>query len=130
MLKLILVILLYSSLISSHQSVDNESEIEEIKHPVEEVQTFSNNRKKQTNKVVNNNEEKPQSLEWYVQTPEEQEIYIQEMENLLNESDDGNDIIIKDVEDEASDLKEIIFTDDFDMWVEDDTTFANVELIY
>jgi hypothetical protein len=37
------------------------------------------------------------------------------MENLLNESDDGNDIIIKDVEDEASDLKEIIFTDDFDM---------------
>jgi hypothetical protein len=27
-------------------------------------------------------------------------------------------------------LKEIIFTDDFDMWVEDDTTFANVELIY
>jgi hypothetical protein len=63
MLKLLLMILLYSSLISSHQSVDNESEIEEIKHPVEEVQTFSNNRKKQTNKVVNNNEEKPQSLE-------------------------------------------------------------------
>jgi hypothetical protein len=27
-------------------------------------------------------------------------------------------------------LKEIIFTDDFDMWVEDDTTFANVEPNY
>ena len=118
MLKLILVILLYSSLISSHQSVDNESEIEEIKHPVEEVQTFSNNRKKQTNKVVNNNEEKKTSLEWYVQTPEEQEIYIQEMENFLNETDEGNNIIIRDAENEASDLKEIIFKDDFDIQVE------------
>ena len=130
MLKLILVILLYSSLISSHQSVDNESEIEEIKHPVEEVQTFSNNRKKQTNKVVNNNEEKKTSLEWYVQTPEEQEIYIQEMEKFLNETGEENNIIIRDAENEASDLKEIIFKDDFDIQVEQDVIPANVELIY
>ena len=130
MLKLILVILLYSSLISSHQSVDNESEIEEIKHPVEEVQTFSNNRKKQTNKVVNNNEEKKTSLEWYVQTPEEQEIYIQEMEKFLNETGEENNIIIRDAENEASDLKEIIFKDDFDIQVEQDVIPVNVELIY
>jgi len=52
------------------------------------------------------------------------------MENLLNESDDGNDIIIKDAGNEASDLKEIIFKDDFDIIVEEDTTSANVEPNY
>jgi len=120
MLKLIFMILLYSSLISSYQSVDNKPEIEEMQ-PVEKTQTFSNSNNKP--KKVENNQEKPL-------TPEEQDAYIQEMENLLNESDDGNDIIIKNAENEASDLKEIIFKDDFDIKTEEDTTSANVEPDY
>ena len=120
MLKLIFMILLYSSLTSSHQSMNNQPEIEEMQ-PVEKNQTFSNSDNK--TKKVENNQEK--SL-----TPEEQDAYIQEMENLLNDADDGNDIIIKDAENEASDLKEIIFKDDFDITVEEDTTSANVETDY
>lgn len=120
MLKLIFMILLYSSLVSSHQSMNNEPEIEEIQ-PVEKTQTFPNSNNKP--KKVENNQEKQL-------TPEEQDAYIQEMENLLNESDDGNDIIIKDAGNEASDLKEIIFKDDFDITVEEDTTSANVEPNY
>ena len=105
MLKLIFMILLYSSLASSHQSMNNQPEIEEIQ-PVEKIQTFSNSDNKP--KIAENNQEK-------LLTPQEQETYIQEMENLLNDADEGNDIIIKDAENEASDLKEIIFKDDFDM---------------
>lgn len=120
MLKIILIILIYSSIISSSKEISIEPEVEEIQ--TEQNHTFSNSNN-EPKEIVNNNHE-------IKQTPEEQEIYIQEMENLLNESDDGNDIIIKDAEDEASDLKEIIFKDDFDMWVDNDTTFANVEPNY
>jgi len=108
MLKLIFVILLYSSLVYSNQGVNSEPEIEKIQQ-IEHVPTFSNSKNKP--KEVENNQEK-------TLTPEEQDIYIQEMENLLKESDDGNDIIIKNTENETSDLKEIIFKDDFDMLVE------------
>lgn len=121
MLKIILIILIYSSIISSSKEISIEPEVEEEIQTVEQNHTFSNNN--EPKEIVNNNHE-------IKQTPKEQEIYIQEMENLLNESDDGNDIIIKDAEDEASDLKEIIFKDDFDMWVDNDTTFANVEPNY
>ena len=120
MLKIILIILIYSSIISSSKEISIEPEVEEIQ-TVEQNHTFSNNN--EPKEIVNNNHE-------IKQTPKEQEIYIQEMENLLNESDDGNDIIIKDAENEASDLKEIIFKDDFDMWMEENTTFANVEPNY
>ena len=122
MLKIILIILIYSSIISSSKEISIEPEVEEEIQTVEQNHTFSNSNN-EPKEIVNNNHE-------IKQTPEEQEIYIQEMENLLNESDDGNDIIIKDAEDEASDLKEIIFKDDFDMWVDNDTTFANVEPNY
>jgi hypothetical protein len=100
--------------------MNNQPEIGEMQ-PVEKSQTFSNSDNKP--KKVENNQEK-------LLTPEEQDAYIQEMENLLNDADDGNDIIIKDAENEASDLKEIIFKDDFDMTVEEDTTSANVEPDY
>jgi hypothetical protein len=93
-------------MIFSAREISIEPEVEEIQ-TVEQNHTFSNNNN-EPKEIVNNNHE-------IKETPEEQEIYIQEMENLLNESDDGNDIIIKDAEDEASDLKEIIFKDDFDM---------------
>lgn len=122
MLKIILIILIYSSIISSSKEISIEPEVEEEIQTVEQNHTFSNSNN-EPKEIVNNNHE-------IKQTPKEQEIYIQEMENLLNESDDGNDIIIKDAEDEASDLKEIIFKDDFDMWVDNDTTFANVEPNY
>ena len=121
MLKIILIILIYSSMISSSKEISIEPEVEEIQ-TVEQNNIFSNTNN-ELKEPLNNNHGKDQ-------TPEEQEIYIQEMENLLNESDDGNDIIIKDAEDEASDLKEIIFKDDFDMWMEEDTTFVDVELNY
>jgi len=120
MFKRLFMILLYSTVISSHQNLNTGTKIEEIK-PEEQNQTFSNSNNKI--KKVENNQEKPL-------TSEEQENYIQEMENLLNEADDGNDIIIKDAGNEASDLKEIIFKDDFDMIAEENTTYANVEPDY
>ena len=98
------MILLYSAVIFSYHSLDNKTEIEEIKL-VEQNQTFSNSNYK-PNKVENKQENEL--------TPAEQNAYIQEMENLLNETD-GWDMIIKDVENEGTDFKEIIFSDDFDL---------------
>ena len=121
MLKIILITLIYSSMISSSKEINIEPEVEEIQI-LGQNQTFSNTNN-EVNKILNNNQER-------AQTPEEQDAYIQEMENLLNESDDGNDIIIKNAENEASNLKEIIFKDDFDIKAEEDTTSANVEPDY
>lgn len=107
MIKFLLIIL-FSTVVSSPKTTNTEVESEEIK-PVEQTQTFSNSNNKP--KTVENKQENTQEHEL---TLAEQDAYIQEMENLLNETD-GWDMIIKDVENEGSDFKEIIFSDEFDM---------------
>ena len=107
MIKFLLIIL-FSTVVSSPKTTNTEVESEEIK-PVEQTQTFFNSNNKP--KTVENKQENTQEHEL---TLAEQDAYIQEMENLLNETD-GWDMIIKDVENEGSDFKEIIFSDEFDM---------------
>lgn len=119
MIKLISMILLCSSFVSSYQNEVNKLEIEETQQ-IGQNHKFSNS----------NNKAKEEKTDYgNVLTAEEQNAYIQEMETLIDTAD-GNDLIIKDAENEASDLKEIIFKDDFDITVEENATSANVELDY
>ena len=108
MIKILFIILLFPTVVSSPKTTNTEIESEEIK-PVEQTQTFSNPNNKP--KTVENNQENTQEHELSLA---EQDAYIQEMENLLNETD-GWDMIIKETENEDSDFKEIIFSDEFDM---------------
>lgn len=107
MIKLLFSILLFSSFIVSRQTINNDELIEEIK-PVEQTQKFSNSSKKTQNNNVKDN------IQEQVLIEEQQDSYIQEMENLM-ENNDWNGVIIKDSDDENSDMKEIIFKDEFEM---------------